>query len=555
MMMLLPSLVLSAGTDAVERVYISTDRDCYVAGEDILCSAFCIDLNAGGCLSDCSRVAYLELVSTDGTAQKAKIALNGGRGGGLVTIPASTPTGNYLLVAYTAQNLREEGYDYLSCSRVVSIFNTFSNERVASGVRVVEKEDYRALQEAVVQPESDGRFEIRVDRMGAAGGSAQISLVSHCELPASLSVSIRHDDGIIPPRPFGIGGFAASAFRPGRLRPGLSETEGEIIRGKVVGADLASYDPSDLHAIIGTYGDKSDTYASGVAADGTVVFFTNNIYGTCRNLFTEIDGLEKGADCHVELEDGFAGAKVDSLPQLTICSTMYEKLVERSVSMQMERSFNADTLRPLLPKRPGALFNDDECERFILDDYVRFDSVRDVIVEILSGVRFRHSRRHGTRISVLMDDVRSPYSVGWGESLLLLDGVPVPDYDIMLGYDPDLVREVEVYRRTYNFGSVNYAGVVNFVTYQGNMPGIVLDDSVRIVDWRGVSYPVAVGRRFETMDDLRRTLWWHPAVTVEAGESFTLECLLPDYEGRFEMVVEGVDASGRTIYEKKTIKF
>ena len=66
---------------AQERVYVSTDKECYVAGEDLWYSLYCKD-EAGGEYSQLSDVAYLQFVSNDGVAALHKGALIGGRGCG-----------------------------------------------------------------------------------------------------------------------------------------------------------------------------------------------------------------------------------------------------------------------------------------------------------------------------------------------------------------------------------------------------------------------------------------------------------------------------------------
>ena len=85
-----------------ERVYVSTDSDVYVAGDDMFVSAFCLDM-ATGAMSGGSAVAYLEVISPEGPVQTGKIALRKGRGGGVVSLPNTIPTGNYKLVAYTGR--------------------------------------------------------------------------------------------------------------------------------------------------------------------------------------------------------------------------------------------------------------------------------------------------------------------------------------------------------------------------------------------------------------------------------------------------------------------
>ena len=140
-MMVLVLLPLRAQERTAERTYVSTDRSVYVAGDRIGCSAFCV--TGEGRLSGVSRVAYLELHSSDGVAVTAKLALNNGRGAGYLDLPTSLPTGNYRLVAYTAQNKDEVGYDYTGlASKTLSIFNVFSTDRVTDGVEVVSPEEY-----------------------------------------------------------------------------------------------------------------------------------------------------------------------------------------------------------------------------------------------------------------------------------------------------------------------------------------------------------------------------------------------------------------------------
>ena len=59
-----------------ERVFVLTDRSAYLSGERVWCSLFCLDEN--GRLSLRSAVAYVELVSAEGTAEEVKIGLLGG---------------------------------------------------------------------------------------------------------------------------------------------------------------------------------------------------------------------------------------------------------------------------------------------------------------------------------------------------------------------------------------------------------------------------------------------------------------------------------------------
>ena len=151
---------LTVGAQLVERTYIVTDRQVYVSGEEIFCSLFCFDATKGG-LSDFSSIAYMELVSPKGSAVRSKVALRQGRGAGRLRIPSDLPTGNYRLIAYTAQNRNEDGVDPFMSSRILSIYNTLSSNR-SDGTRLATEAD-KNLTEAenrTFAASSDGYLEI-----------------------------------------------------------------------------------------------------------------------------------------------------------------------------------------------------------------------------------------------------------------------------------------------------------------------------------------------------------------------------------------------------------
>ena len=69
-----------------------------------------------------------------------------------------------------------------------------------------------------------------------------------------------------------------------------------------------------------------------------------------------------------------------------------------------------------------------------LDEYVRFNTVREAFVEFVMGVRV--SKADGaTIIRILQDDVKRFSSL---KALVLIDGVPIADHDAVLDYNARL---------------------------------------------------------------------------------------------------------------------
>ena len=542
--LLLP--LTAAGADRLrERVYVATDSEVYVAGDAVWMSAWCVDATSG-LPSGFSKIAYVEVHSQEGMVQTAKIALENGRGAGRLVLPNTLPTGNYRLLAYTKQGASEEGFDPLTGARTLSVVNTFSTGRVPEGVEVV------ARAPAAQTVPGAGRLSIEASDAPTAG-STRIRLSNPGTETVSFSLAVRHDDGI--PGPAGqqrITGFtealhslpAARGFDPDVI----PEYEGEIIRARVAGTDEAGRRALELKsAYISSPGNGENFYTENLRADGTTTFFTANIYGN-PNMFLEIEGVDKDNVCHLELESPFLDLPAGSILPMQLSADYADALELRNLGMQLERNFDADTLYSELPVTAHRALDRRRCKRYVLDDYTRFTVMQELFIEFIQQIRLR--RVDGRReIQVGTHDATNHLYYSQGRALILLDGIPVPDHDKILAYDPLLVQYIDIYDGTYAFGARTFAGIVNFVTYKGTLPSMQFADNVRIVDFQGCSLPLAytcegVGRDYP---DFRQTLYWHPLLTLAPGESVSIECKTPDYAGRFEVRAEGLTASGGAV--------
>lgn len=533
-----------------ERVYLSTDRDVYVAGDAVWLSAWCVDAGSGR-LSGFSKTAYVEIHSADKLVQTAKIALDGGRGAGRLFLPTTLPTGNYRLFAYTRLGASEEGFDPLTGARTLSVFNTFSTERAEGGVEVIRQ---------APQPHSvptAGALSVQAADASAAG-SARIRLTNNGTEPVRFSLSVRHDDGIPAPD----GAHIADFVRGTRSLPAprgfdgsvIPEYEGEIIHARVTGTDAAGLRAVEgKYAFISSPGSGENIYTESVGSDGTALFFTSNIFGD-REMFLEIQDVDRDNICHLELVSPFLDLPAGELPPLPLYEGWSRALELRSLGMQLEKNFDADTLYTALPAKVHRIFDERECSTYILDDYTRFPLMEELFIEFIPELRIR--RVNGKReLQVHISDHLGNYSFLNSASLVLLDGIPVLDQEKIFAYDPLLVHHIDIYPDSFFLGIRSFTGVVNFVTYKGTLPSMQFEDNVRVVDFPGCSLPLAytcagVGGDYP---DYRQTLYWHPLLTLAPGESATVECKTPAYSGRFEVFAEGLSEAGEAVCARATL--
>jgi hypothetical protein len=110
-----------------EKIFVHTDKEFYLAGEIMWFRLFYLEGSTHKPL-DLSKVAYVELIGKDNkAAMQAKIPLKPGSGEGSFFLPASIPTGTYLLRAYTNW-MKNFGPDYFF-QKNVRIVNTLKTNQ------------------------------------------------------------------------------------------------------------------------------------------------------------------------------------------------------------------------------------------------------------------------------------------------------------------------------------------------------------------------------------------------------------------------------------------
>lgn len=609
--LLLP-LCAGAQTTVVEKTYISTDREIYVSGDKIWCSAFCVDAANGLRPSSLSAIAYVEIVSEDGTLESGKIALSEGRGAGTIEIPATAPTGNYRIVAYTAYTKNTPGFNPQEhISKTISIFNTSTKERVKNGVKILSDSEYDALRtpagtpagthttgthttgthssstyNAGTQPAA-GALSITCHR--SAEGYLEVVLTNNSATPADLSLSLSNRDGIIPPDNTSIGAFMGAAASAAQAAAGaesaaarasaraasataatagasaaarasagaesapavavstaaeLPEYEGEIIRGRIAGATTDEIEGlKGRSAFISVPTEKSDLYSSVVDKDGMIKFVTNNIYGT-KEMVCEIEDNDL-ARCHIELISPFVSPKLKGIPALRMAPSIKEDLQRRGLSVQLCRSFSADTLASLMPIRENPLIPSYDAIEYKLDDYKRFPVMRELFIEFINEIKVRRvDGKEQLKVKTHLKERVSLFDKN--NSLIMVDGIPVFDHLQVIEYDPLLVESVVVYPYKYYTGWRSFCGMANFVTYKKNLPGIKFNDGVRVVQFKGCSYPMAftcqeIGEDFP---DYRELLYWHPQIKLPAGESSSIKVKIPANVKEIRICAEGMMENG-----------
>ena len=537
------------GQVSVERIFVSTDRNVYLAGDAVWCSLTNMDGN--GRFSNESAVAYLELASADGTVCTAKIGLLEGRGAGSFRIPVTAPTGTYRLIAYTAINAAENGTPWQAGSRLLTVFNSTSEARVTEGVEIVDEKAYEALSTAPATPE--GALELST-RIRIQKGASSVLNLHNAGAAASVSLSVFHDDDLLPAAQENTpGSFLRAIPRSVSLKKAVSpENDGEVVSARIAGTILKNEDDI-TYTTLSAAGSPSDVYIGRSDGSDRIRFYTSNIYGN-REIVCEVSQLDR-KEGYISFESPFVLPDAGNLPKLRLSPAQRSDLMARKSALRAEKTLRVDTLATFMRHREDLMLSSLHKKRYHLDDYTRFPSVKEIIVEIIPELHLKTSRGRQV-LTLTIGDALEKNFTRTDNILVMMDGVVLNDLDLLVGFDAMLIEDIDIYDEAFLCGKYPFRGLVNFITKKNYVTALHFPANVRVLDFQGVAYPVAYNGAVPEGkgQDQRQLLYWHPILQLDADSDYRLEFTAPGYAGRFKAVAEGFTEDGKPIHQEFTFE-
>lgn len=331
----------------------------------------------------------------------------------------------------------------------------------------------------------------------------------------------------------------------------LPEYNGHIISGRVInvtnGNAVADADCSlSIPSIpYGFYVAESDSL-------GIVRFEVPAYYGT-GEIIAQVEATNKN-NYRVDFFNPFSDeAPFSLLPPFSLTPEKENMLLERSIAMQAQNIYTADSIRRFgLPNLPDTLPFYGRAEyRYALDDYKRFTTMEEVLREYVTPINVQ-MRNNKLYLSVFDEMTREVYH---DNILLLLDNVPIHDYNKIFSYDPLKIKKLEVVPRKYIYRSRYYSGIASFETYDGKFNGFELDPALVAVDYEGLQLQREFySPRYDNnsgqsrIPDLRTTLYWDPQVNIEGVKKSARRFYTSDQKGNYRIVLQGISEKGQPVF-------
>ena len=522
-----------------ERVYLQTDKQLYLAGELIYLKVFTVTSERKPL--SFSKIVYVELLDEANSRTQVKIELTNGVGDGWMELPLDLPTGHYRLAAYTRYMRNED--ESVFFEKNIGVVNTFRPNQIRKTQTEISPDapETHNSPTCSLQPDkllyaNREKGILRLDGLPENIHTLSVSIAGKASVAVEGTNDIRQWEKEIP---------AVSANPSEKYLP---EYEGHIITGKIVAIQSPTNLPDEiLYPLLSFPGDKFYLYEGQKDELNNVSFYTTNMAGvkevstTAYNLTENkyrIDLLSPFVEQHVKKQ----------LPELQVDSTHLGGLLQRSIALQALYAYTKDSL---VRERPADFRFINPTQTYILDEWTRFIVMGELVIEFINELRFRRNDQQKRELLMI---VQKWGATVWERALVILDGVPVLDHDLIYQYNPLLVERINIYSGEHVYGGMRFDGIVEFLTYEHNYPGLSTNQSTQIVNYAGTQPP----RRLYTPDysseesrksrlpDYRHTLLWEP--NLQTGKS-TLEIPFStsDYSGEFQATIEGLTKDGKII--------
>ncbi len=543
----------------MEAIYMHTSGNVFMPGEYLYYSTYCFNTQTYK-LSELSEVAYVQLLNEDNAVMfTKKIDVEDGRGYGDYFFPTDMPSGNYKLVAYThwMKNAGISQY-FLSDLTFINPYRADQNVFLNPG----DNRERTNVESSEVTARDSGTgsrdLGLEVDKPSYAMGEAvtlRIKNFRGARGYGTYSLSVRKTDELPGPGPVTAEKYGnAYAGLLKRIPQGVNdilavpEQRGELISGRI--SSPAGEALPDRTIAVSLPG--SDFQVKKVRTDEEGKFYTylTRAYNERTGMAEVLSPGPEEADVQFEWYSPYKfEGELSDFFQFELKRDMAEVIRNRSIHNQIENNYFEVKPDTLIFNRTSDPFEGELPQVYELEDYTRFKTLRETIIEYIEYVWIKKDDDGTDTFYVREPMSREGTYYTTDPPLVVVDGILVPNHKALLGYDARKIKTIKVLRNKYQLGGQNYQGLVAIETI----------DNAYLENWDS-----AYGSRFsflptsprknyfrqatpsENIPDFRYQLLWEPTLALN-GVAKTYSFLTSTVPGTYEVRLEGFTTFGKPI--------
>jgi len=289
-------------------------------------------------------------------------------------------------------------------------------------------------------------------------------------------------------------------------------------------------------------------FATGISNDsGKVVFDVKDFYGSGELV---VQTEKKDSMYRVDIADPFyAQAGSLSAAPFSLTEASLQQLSRYNLAMQVQNAYSINQLNTFTsPFIDSNAFYGKPDATYYLDNYVRFNTMEEVLREYIVGINVRLRQGNYSLVSI---DPRN-HAMFENNPLVLIDGVPVFDMNKLIAYNPLKIKRADVLNSKYYINSLIAEGIVSYTTYKGDLDGFQFDPGTIELSYDGLQLErefyspryLTDDEKHSRLPDYRNVLYWNPSVSGDGATSFYTS----DIKGKYVVIVQGINTSGEAGY-------
>lgn len=540
-----------------EEVFIHFNDNLLLSGEYLYYKFYCLD-SENKSPSDISKIGYVVLIGeNDKLIFQHKIKLIDGRGQGDFFIPANIQSGHYKLIGFTQWMRNERRHSFFV--EDMAIVNPYQELPKVTDELLSQEIVHSRLDSLINAPIPDKKmsfFQIRLSER--TFGKRQLVKFDISEIGenglSNLSISVRKKDSIkLPFQKKTSLSFEenSTSSKSSDLKLNdsiyLPELRGELISGRLI-SRISKLPVADKNISLSIIGMDGLSKISRSNKEGAFYF---NLDAGSRNNKVVFDILEKNKEeIEIILDSRMISSNSFDFKEIDISSDLNAIFEQRSIYNQIENAFfeqKGDSI--IRSANTQAAYRDFE-ETYNLDDYTRFKTLQETIVEIIEDVLVK--KRKGQYIIQVRGN--DEFFIDSNDApLILVDNILVQNADNLFNYDVKKIQQIGISRNEFYIGPKKYQGIFSIETKDTDYPEQISSDSelnytrhvpgpIPLKNYYLQDYSSTNSQSAEHIADFRQQLLWAPNITIDKTVPF--EFYTSNNSGTYEISIEGFTENG-----------
>ncbi|MGB5818172.1 MAG: hypothetical protein WBG90_01715 [Saonia sp.] len=546
-----------------ESIFVHSNTRLLFVGEYFYYSLYCLDSKSKR-PSKISKIAYVEVIGEEGNVVfKHKLRLEEGRSYGDFFMPTSVSSGNYKLIGYT-QWMKNLGTDYFFQSDITIINPYQGNQNSLLETNKGEDTSIR-IPRAKMKPEKRdgfkdynyGNLELKISRKKfKSRDKVSFTIKNKFDLPSDnyFSISVRKIDTMQAPVKHTSRTFIRHHFKKSKnsiksLNDSiyLPELRGELISGKIIDRNTSKPE-KDIDISISVPGKEYQLKMANSNDNGLFYFNIDQSYTVDKAIVQVLHKKPESYGLLIKKQENIDYSGF-TFHQFKLLPSMKDMILERSFHNQIENAFfsvKPDTVKTIKTDLP---FYRNNPLVYDLDDYTRFSTLKETVVEIIKHVWISKDELGN---SIFQVRGNPPYYESPYPPLVLIDGILVRDQHNLMDYNAKKIKRILLGRDRYIMGKKIHHGVIDIETIRTDYNIAANGMSIKEVElFRPVpkkkyfrqAYTDSTYAKTVRIPDFRYQLLWLPDLKLEARKK-EIVFYTSDVKGNFEIYLEGFTASG-----------